>query len=78
MNDRKILQSVFWSKKALRRILLGLGIFTGVLVVGFGVFYEVEWHWTTPGERRTGRAVLAQIDAIQNLEAVSRDDFEAG
>jgi len=77
MKIRELLQSAFWSKKALRRILIGFGFLVGVLVVGFVVYCETEWHWLTPGERRTGRAVLAQIDAIQNLETISRDDFEA-
>jgi hypothetical protein len=74
---RELLQIEIWSKKALRRILVGFGIFIVVLVIGFGVLYEVAYHWLTPGERRTGSAVLAQIDAIQNLETMSRDDFEA-
>jgi len=77
MNVRKIVQNVFWSKKALCRILIGFVIFVGVLVVVSGVLYEVERHWVSPGERRTARAALAQIDAIQNLETISRDDFEA-
>ena len=77
MNVRKILQTVFWSKKALRRILLGFGIVVGVLVCGLGVLYVVEWHWLSPGERKAGKAVLAQIDSLQNLETISRDDFEA-
>ena len=77
MNVRKILQSVFWSKRALRRILVGFGVFIGVLVVGSGALYETAWHWLTPGERRTGRAVLAQIDSIQNVETIGRNDFEA-
>jgi hypothetical protein len=77
MNVREILQNVFWSKKALRRILIGFGVVVGVLVVGYRILYEVEWHWVSPGERRTARAALAQIDAIQNVETISRDDFEA-
>ncbi len=77
MKVRELLQTVLWSKKALRRILIGFGILIGVLVVGFAVLYEAGLHWLTPGERRTGRALLAQIDAIQNLETISRDDFEA-
>ena len=77
MTVRKILQSAFWGKKALRRILIGFGVFIGVLVVGFCVVYEAAWHWLSPGERRTGRVLLAQIDSIQNVEKISRDDFEA-
>jgi len=76
MNVREIFQTVIWSKRTLRRILIGFGVFIGVLAVGFLILYEVEWHWLTPGERRTGRAALTQIDAIQNLETISRDDFE--
>jgi hypothetical protein len=76
MKIREIFQAVFWSKKALRRNLIGFGIVVCVLVGVLGILYEGEGHWLTPGERRTGRATLAQIDAIQNLETISRDDFE--
>jgi hypothetical protein len=77
MSVRKILQTVIWSKRALRRILIGFGVLIGVLFVGYRVFYETEMRWLTSGERQTGRAVLAQIDSIQDLETISREDFEA-
>ena len=77
MKIRELLQRMFWSKRALRRILVGFGIVVCLLVVGFGVLYYVEWHWLAPGERKAGKAVLAQIDSLQNLELISRNDFEA-
>jgi hypothetical protein len=77
MNVRELLQTEFWSKKALRRILIGFGIIICLLVVGFGALYYVEWHWLTPGARKTDKVVLAQIDSLQNLELISRKDFEA-
>jgi hypothetical protein len=77
MKVRELLQIVFWSKKALRRILIGFGILIATLVLVTGVLYETELHWLTPGERKAGKAVLAQIDSLQNLELISRKDFEA-
>ena len=77
MDVRKVLQSVFWSKKALLRILIGLGILIVTLVLVALVWYEAEMHWVTPGERKAGQAVLVQIDSLQNLELISRKDFEA-
>jgi hypothetical protein len=77
MKIRELSQTVFWSKKALRRILIGFGIVVCLLVVGFGVLYYVELHWITPGERDACRAVLTQIDALQNLELIGREDFDA-
>jgi hypothetical protein len=77
MNVRKILQSAFWSRKALLRILIGLGILIVTLVLVAVVWYEAQMHWLTPGERKAGKAVLAQIDSLQNLELTSRKDFEA-
>ncbi len=77
MKIRELLQTAFWSKKALLRILLGLGILIVTLVLIAGIWYETEWHWLTPGERESGKAALTQIDSLQNLELISRKDFEA-
>ena len=77
MNLRELLQTEIWSKKALRRALIGFGIVTCLLVVGLVVLRYVEWHWLTPGEREAGKAVLAQIDLLQHAELISREDFEA-
>ena len=77
MRVSELLRSLFWSKKALRRILIGVGVLVGTLIVGSGVLYETEWRWLTPGERVAGKVVLTQIDSLQNLELISRKDFEA-
>ncbi|MGA2278162.1 MAG: hypothetical protein ABSG00_11190, partial [Terracidiphilus sp.] len=77
MKFRELLQTAFWSKKTLRRILIGFGILVSVLVVGLGVLYFTAWHWLTPGERNAGRAVLTQIDSLQYSELIRREDFEA-
>ena len=77
MKVRELLQIAFWSKKAFLRILIGFGILIVTLVLIAGVWYETEMHWLTPGERKAGNAVLAQLDSLQNLELISRKDFEA-
>ena len=77
MEIRELLPSRIESKKAARRILVGVGIALGVLVAGFGLVYLLEWYWVTPGERNAGRLVLAQIDGLQDFDSISREDFEA-
>ena len=77
MKILELLQSVFWSKKALLRSLIGLGILIVTVVLIAGVWYEAELRWLTPGERKAGKAALGQIDSLQNLELISRKDFEA-
>jgi hypothetical protein len=77
MKVHELLQIELWKRKPLRGILIGFGIVVGVLVVGSGVSYVADWYWLTPGERNAGKAVLAQIDSLQNLELINREDFEA-
>jgi len=76
MDVRKIFQNVIWSKRALRRILIGFGVFIGVLVVGFVVLYEVEWHWLTSGERRAAKAALVEIDLLQNARSMNGKEYD--
>jgi hypothetical protein len=77
MNFRELLQTAFWSKKTLLRMLIGFGFLLVAIALVAGVWYETDLHWITPGERNAGRTVLAQIDSLQNLELISRQDFEA-
>jgi hypothetical protein len=69
--------SEVWSKETTRRALYGFGIVVFALFVGFRVLQVVQRSWLTPGEREVGRVVLTQIDALQNLGSVSREDFDA-
>ena len=78
MKIHELLQIEIWSKKTSRKILAKFGIVVVTLALGFGVLHVVERYWLTPGERHAGRAVLAQIDALQNIESISREDFDAG
>jgi len=73
MNLRELLKTELWSKRTSRKILVWLGI----VIAGFFVCCAIEQYWTTPGEHKAARAALAQIDALQNLEFVSDEDFSA-
>ena len=76
MNLRELLQYELWSKRTHRKILVWFGIVLGSLVVVVGIWLAIEWFWLTSGERRTGREALVQIDALQNLEPATGNDFD--
>src|ERR1035438_3789349 len=77
MNIRELLQIGILSNKKSRRILVGFGIVVVSLFVGFRVPQVLQRSWLTPGERDAGRAALAKIDSLQNLESISLEDFDA-
>jgi hypothetical protein len=77
MNVRNVLQNAIWGKRALGRILIGFGVVVTVLVVGSGIFYEVNWHWLTSGERSAASAALTEIDLLQNAQSMNSEDFDS-
>jgi apolipoprotein N-acyltransferase len=77
MSVRELLQTEIWSKRTSRKIWVGIGIVFGIAAVGFGTLYLVERHWLTSGEREAGKAALVQIDALQNFDLISDEDFDA-
>ena len=71
MKVREFLRKEIWSKETSRKILVGLGL----LIVAIQVFHEVDVRWTTPSERRAGRAALVEIDALQSSAGMSDGNF---
>jgi hypothetical protein len=78
MKIRELLQKEIWSKRTSRKILIGFGIVTVVLVVGFVVLSAVDEHWITPAERIAGRAALVQIEDLQDFNGMSDAEYDAG
>ena len=76
MNVRGLLQFELWSKKTSRKILVGIGIVFGLLLVCLICWYEVEIHWITPGERDAARAALKEIDAIEDAGPLSEQELK--
>lgn len=76
MNVRKLLQTELWSKETSRKILVGVAIFTGALVVTYGIWYEVETHWSTDRERAAAKVALQRIDALQHADSLSNAEFK--
>ncbi len=77
MNLRKLLQTELWSKRTTRKILVIFGIVFAIAAVLYGGLYGFERFWLSSGERETGRALLAEIDALQSV-APDSQEFEAG
>lgn len=75
MNVRKLLQTELWSKRTTRKMLVGIGIALVLLVVGYGVWYEVEVHWLTQGERNAAKDALREIDALQDANSLNDEEF---
>lgn len=75
MNLRQALQTELWSKRTTRKILVGLAAFIGVVLIVFGIRYEVEVHWLTDGERLAARIALQRIDAFPNVDSISDEEF---
>jgi hypothetical protein len=77
MKIRELLQTEIWSKRTTRKILVRSGSVLGVVVVVFAIWLAVEWYWFTPGERKSSRAAIAQIDSMQALEPMSQPQFDS-
>jgi hypothetical protein len=77
MNVHELLQTELWSKRTSWRILVGLGIATGLCLVGFVSWNEYEVHWLTSGEREASRAALAEIDSMEDAGSLSDRAWEA-
>ena len=69
---RELLRKEIWSKETSRKIL----IFFAIVGVGIEVFHQVDIRWTTPAERKSARAALMQIDALQGPDLGSGNEFE--
>jgi hypothetical protein len=74
MNVRELLQYELWSKETSQRLGAKIWKFSKRLAVVLGILASVivivavvESHWLTAGERKTGRAALAQVDELRGL-----------
>jgi hypothetical protein len=77
MDLRELLKTEIWSKGTTRKILVWSGTFLGFVIAVLAIWILVEQFWLTPGERRAGRAALAQIDTMQDFESMSVQGFNA-
>jgi hypothetical protein len=75
MTLREILHIEIWSKKTTRRIFSILGLVVGTLLIGFVVWFEVERHWLTKGEQKVASSALRQIDALNDANSLSDEEF---
>jgi hypothetical protein len=64
MNARELLECELWSKRTTWKILVVLIL---VLLLGYGIWQGYERYRISPGVRESGKAALAQIDALQEL-----------
>ncbi|MGO8757829.1 MAG: hypothetical protein ACLQG3_06865 [Terracidiphilus sp.] len=76
MKIRELLRYEIWSKRTTRKILAVFGIVVAVLALGFLGWYEAELRWLTKGERAAAKVALQQIDALQNADSLSDEEFE--
>jgi hypothetical protein len=72
MQVRELLQTEIWSKRTSRRILVVIGI---IAFVGFS-FFEIDGHWISWAERKTARAALTEIDALQSFGSMSEAEYK--
>ena len=77
MKIRELFQTELWSKRTTRKVLVGFAVLIAALFIVFGTWYEVEWHWITPGERSTAKAALVEIDLLQNAESMNGKEFDS-
>jgi hypothetical protein len=84
MTFREFLRIEIWSKETTRKVLRRIWKVTkpaalvfGVLVLVLGIIFAVEWYWLTNGERKAGRAALAKVEELEQLEKNSGDGFDA-
>jgi hypothetical protein len=75
MTIRELLQYELWSKRTTRKILVKTGIFLWVAIGFLTIWILIEKFMLTPGERRTGREALVQIDGLQDFNSMSVQDF---
>ena len=76
MNVRQLLRYEIWAKETTQKILLGFGIVVCLLLFCSMVWYEVESHWLTKGERIAARVALQRIDALQATDSLSDEEFK--
>jgi hypothetical protein len=48
----------------------------GVLVLLLGIAFAVEWYWLTSGERKAGRAALAKVEELEQLDKNAGGGFD--
>jgi len=84
MTLREVLQIEIWSKETSRTILRRIwkvtrpvAVASGILILLLGAGYAVECYWLTSGEREAGKAALAKIEELEQLETNSSDGFDA-
>jgi hypothetical protein len=75
MNVREISQIEIWSKETSRKIFVVFGIVIGLCCVGYGVWYEIEIHWLTRGERDAARVALQQIETLRGANSLSDQEY---
>jgi len=75
MKIRGLLQTGFWSKRTTRKILVGFGIFLGVVVVGSVLWSVLDRNWITPGERNAARSALGTLDGLQDAGFLDDKEF---
>jgi hypothetical protein len=78
MTIRELLQIEIWSKRTSRRILIGLGIVTAIVVIGFVLWNTLNERFITPSERKAASAALAQIETLQDFNRMSDAEYDAG
>ncbi len=76
MEVRELLRYEIWSKKTTQGILLGFGITVCSLLVTLKVWYEVDSHWLTNGEKAAAKAALQRIDMLQNSNSLTFQEYE--
>jgi hypothetical protein len=76
MKVRELLQFEIWSKQTTQGIFLGFGIVALSLLVTLGLWYEVDLHWLTKGERDAARLALQRVDELQAVVALD-DEYKA-
>ncbi len=77
MKIRELLHREIWSKRTSWKICVGIGVFWGVVLIAVAAHDAIQQYWLSPGERRAARTALMQIDALQDVGAVSDQDFDA-
>jgi hypothetical protein len=77
MSIRELLQTELWSKETSRKIGIKVGFVFCILAAALMGWFLLETRLITPGERSAGRKALTQVDALQNLDGISNEDFKA-
>jgi hypothetical protein len=77
MNLRELLEFKLWSNEANWKILSVLSVSVFLCVTGFLGWNQIELHWLTSGERTAARAVLAEIDSLEDADLLSDREWKA-